>query len=152
MLRWFQGVGETVKEQSSKVVSSDKGKARAVDHQADDKQIITSTHSDPSSSSSRPLQPPRLYSSSSYHISSHTHADNTSNDDDNHDELEKTPRQKRLAELVHICGSVAEAADVAAFLGGSATIWRVAKGGYVESGQSALRTRQKRGLERTALR
>ena len=82
----------------------------------------------------------------------HTHADNTSNDGDNHDELEKTPRQKRLAELVHICGSVAEAADVAGFLGGSATIWRVAKGGYVESGQSALRTRQKRGLERTALR
>lgn len=65
---------------------------------------------------------------------------------------EPAPRHRRLemaAEYLAVCG---EAFDVAAFLGGSSVVWRIARAGYAERGHRALRARQRRGLERIALR
>lgn len=57
-------------------------------------------------------------------------------------------RLEGAVEVLTVCG---EAADVAAFLGGSSVVWRIARAGYAEAGHKALRARQRRGLERLAL-
>ncbi|CAO1615076.1 unnamed protein product [Parajaminaea phylloscopi] len=52
------------------------------------------------------------------------------------------------ADILTVMG---EAADVAAFLGGSSIVWRIVRRGRGQTGQRALRIRQRRGLERAAL-
>lgn len=82
--------------------------------------------------------------------SSHQHLTDT---DDPIKRIE-TPMQpweemmEKLAETLALCG---EAAEVAALLGGSSIVWRIANAGRVQRGHKALRVRQRLGLERVAL-
>ncbi|PWN19220.1 hypothetical protein BCV69DRAFT_262089 [Microstroma glucosiphilum] len=65
---------------------------------------------------------------------------------------ELTYWQQRLAHLGEVLASVGEAADIAAFLGGSTIAWKTIRGGYGEPGKKALRRRQRHILDRIALR
>lgn len=79
---------------------------------------------------------------------SDTHAEDSTNI--NPEEL--TYWQQRLARLGELLGSVGEAADIAAFLGGSTIAWRTVRGGQSDPGKKALRQRQRHMLDRIALR
>lgn len=56
----------------------------------------------------------------------------------------------RLADAGEVMMACCDAAEVAAVIGGSSLVWRVARAGYATRGQKALNHRQRQGLERAA--